>query len=60
MASDIARLRNAVRWLTAACGGLGLICAGLAWAWAEKNAEAACWRDVVEEDQTLAAIDCGP
>jgi hypothetical protein len=52
--------RWAVRALAAASAILAAISVGLALAWREEHAAAACYRLALEEDDTGAAPDCGP
>jgi len=52
--------RRTERWLTLISLVLALGCAGLAWAWTLKADEAACWRQALADDETVAAADCAP
>lgn len=47
-ASTDRRNVTALRILAGVCVALALMCAGLAWAWADQREEAACWRAAVE------------
>ena len=51
---------RSLRFISAVAVVLALGCVALAVAWREKADEADCWRQALEDDETIAAVDCGP
>jgi hypothetical protein len=52
--------RRPLQLLAGVCVLLALMCVALAVAWKVKADEASCWREALEEDETVAAADCAP
>lgn len=46
--TKLTRAEIAVRVLAMICVALGLMCAGLAWAWKTQRDESECWRAAAE------------
>ena len=48
----------AVRILALVSAALGVMCAGLAWAWQDQRQQTACWRTAAQFQQ-VPLDDCG-